>query len=292
MHALIDISNASKAAFHVNKDKRSPSGLQSGTAVNLLQQIRKVVVDYHVSKVSVLYDSHPTWREDYYPSYKLARRIKNEQRRQEEKINPPEHDFYQQFLLAVAVIKLLPISEIQGDGLEADDLAGAFCSDGPTLLVSNDFDWCQLVTPSCSVYQTKFKRLITLENFTKELGYNSPLELIDMSSLCGDDGDGIPGAAGVGEKTALKYLRGLMNKKTSTHKKIQEWINDPEGMTRSRHLFSLENTPPELLKSVRVVENRLQEQAFLELAKELNWGTVLNDPQRWLAPFYQLTVPE
>jgi 5'-3' exonuclease len=101
------------------------------------------------------------------------------------------------------------------DSLEADDLLGSFArvedkAGGEALLMTGDRDMFQCATKRVTVlYVTTGKR------GSEEVGpaevkkrYGIPPELVpDFIALRGDPSDGIPGAKGVGEKTAAELLR-------------------------------------------------------------------------------------
>ncbi len=99
--------------------------------------------------------------------------------------------------------------------LEADDLLGAHAeleaaSSGETLLLTGDRDMYQCVTDRTNVLYLKqgtsgFERIDPAE---VERRYGIPPALVpDFIALRGDPSDGLPGAPGIGEKTAAALLR-------------------------------------------------------------------------------------
>ncbi|MGH2961297.1 MAG: 5'-3' exonuclease [Solirubrobacterales bacterium] len=101
------------------------------------------------------------------------------------------------------------------DSLEADDLLGSFArieekAGGRTLLMTGDRDMFQCATERVAVLYVR-----TGPRGAEEVGpaeveerYGIPPELVpDFIALRGDPSDGIPGAKGVGEKTAAELLR-------------------------------------------------------------------------------------
>lgn len=99
------------------------------------------------------------------------------------------------------------------DSLEADDLLNSFAereaaAGGTTLLLTGDRDMFQCAS-------AKVRVLYAGRGEVKEMGpaevkkrYGIPPELVpDFIALRGDPSDGIPGAKGVGEKTAAELLR-------------------------------------------------------------------------------------
>jgi DNA polymerase-1 len=105
-------------------------------------------------------------------------------------------------------------SEETSDGLEADDLLGSLASvesaaGGHTLIVTGDRDMYQCVGETVSVLYLKSGTTGFEEVNAKEVKrrYGIPPELVpDFIALRGDPSDGLPGAAGVGPKTAADLL--------------------------------------------------------------------------------------
>jgi DNA polymerase-1 len=101
------------------------------------------------------------------------------------------------------------------DTLEADDLLGSFAeaetaAGGTTLVMTGDRDLFQCVNDSVTVlYVSTGKQggqLVDADEVRKR--YGIPPELVpDFIALRGDPSDGLPGAKGVGEKTAADLLR-------------------------------------------------------------------------------------
>jgi DNA polymerase-1 len=101
------------------------------------------------------------------------------------------------------------------DSLEADDLLGTYArleaeAGGRALLLTGDRDMFQCVSKRVSVlYVRTGKRgaeLITPADVKRRYGI-APELVPDFIALRGDPSDGIPGAKGVGEKTAAELLR-------------------------------------------------------------------------------------
>jgi 5'-3' exonuclease len=102
------------------------------------------------------------------------------------------------------------------DNLEADDLLGSFAREeskagGRTLILTGDRDMYQCASDDVTVLYVKTGR----RGAAEEVGpaevkqrYGIPPELVpDFIALRGDPSDGIPGAKGIGEKTAADLLQ-------------------------------------------------------------------------------------
>ena len=115
-------------------------------------------------------------------------------------------DFFEAFGWTVAV----------SDDLEADDLLGAYArreteAGGRTLVMTGDRDMFQCVDDSVQVLyvRTGGKQGAELVDAAEvRRRYGVPPELVpDFIALRGDPSDGIPGAKGIGEKTAAELLQ-------------------------------------------------------------------------------------
>ncbi len=101
------------------------------------------------------------------------------------------------------------------ESLEADDLLGAYArveeaAGGATLILTGDRDMYQCVTVRTQVLYLKqgSSGFETIDSVEVQRRYGISPELVpDFIALRGDPSDGLPGAPGVGEKTAAQLLR-------------------------------------------------------------------------------------
>jgi 5'-3' exonuclease len=100
------------------------------------------------------------------------------------------------------------------DTLEADDLLGSFAAleskaGGRTLLMTGDRDMFQCASKQVTVLYVstgKGAQEVTPEEVERRYGV-APAQVADFIALRGDPSDGLPGAKGVGEKTAAELLQ-------------------------------------------------------------------------------------
>ena len=101
------------------------------------------------------------------------------------------------------------------DSLEADDLLGSFAhketeAGGRALLLTGDRDMFQCASKNVTVLYVRTGKRgadeVTPEEVERRYGV-SPEQVPDFIALRGDPSDGIPGAKGVGDKTAADLLR-------------------------------------------------------------------------------------
>jgi 5'-3' exonuclease len=131
--------------------------------------------------------------------------------------------------------------------LEADDLLGSYArleerKGGTALLMTGDRDMFQCASERVAVLYVR-----TGQRGAEEVGpeevkrrYGVPPELVpDFIALRGDPSDGIPGAKGVGEKTAAELLR--------KHGSLETVLDHAMGITQPRLRTALLDARDELL---------------------------------------------
>ena len=116
---------------------------------------------------------------------------------------------------APALFEALGWRCVHHDSLEADDLLGAFATaeraaGGEALLLTGDRDLFQCAGDGVAVLylKTGAKGAEVVDAAEVERRYGVPPALVpDFIALRGDPSDGLPGAKGIGEKTAAALLR-------------------------------------------------------------------------------------
>ncbi len=128
---------------------------------------------------------------------------------------PMPADLAWQFATAPVLFAALDWHVADADELEADDLLGAHAeleaaAGGETLLLTGDRDMYQCVTGRTRVLYLKqgSSGFETIDPAEVERRYGiGPAAVPDFIALRGDPSDGLPGAPGIGEKTAATLLQ-------------------------------------------------------------------------------------
>ena len=171
-------------------------------------------------------------------------------------------DFFEAFGWTVAV----------HDTLEADDLLGAYArreaeAGGTCLIMTGDRDLFQCVSERVRVLYVR-----TGSRGAEEVGpdevrkrYGVPPELVpDFIALRGDPSDGIPGAKGIGEKTAAE----LLQRHGSLEAAIDAGIREAKPSVRSALLDGREQLPRfKEIATLRDVDVELPEDAPTDYAR-------------------------
>jgi DNA polymerase-1 len=203
---LVDGSGFIFRAFHALPPlTRKSDGLPVGAVAGFCNMLWKLLVDMRASEeapthLAVVFDhSESTFRNKLYDQYKAHR-------------PPPPEDLVPQFPLVREATKAFGVPCLELPGYEADDLIAAYAckvrdAGGEVVIVSSDKDLMQLVGPKVSMLDTmKTPNLvIRAEQVFDKFGV-TPDKVVDVQALCGDSVDNVPGAPGIGIKTASALI--------------------------------------------------------------------------------------
>jgi len=100
------------------------------------------------------------------------------------------------------------IRHYETDGVEADDLIAAYAALAEeTVILSNDADFYQLVSPTVFVYLYRGKKSVIMDEAAVTAKFGVPPRYIpDHKALSGDHSDNIKGVPGVGPVTAARLI--------------------------------------------------------------------------------------
>ncbi len=181
---------------------RLPVGAVRLFATKLLQFIRDGAAGIKPTHLAIIFDkSEDSFRREIYPAYKAHRP------------DPPE-DLIPQFPLMRAVVRAFGLRPVEQDRYEADDLIATYARHAKergaeTLIVSADKDLMQLVGPGVTMYDPasgdREERRIGPNEVVDYFGAGAD-KVIDIQALAGDSTDNVPGAPGIGVKTAAQLI--------------------------------------------------------------------------------------
>ena len=153
------------------------------------------------------------------------------------------------------ILEAMHIPILGVEGYEADDVIGTIACKAEaegytTFMVTPDKDFAQLVTDNIKIYKPGLKggdvEILGVEEVKAKYEIEHPKQVIDFLAMMGDAVDNIPGLEGVGEKTAMKFLKeygSIENLLANTDKltgKIKEKIeNSAERGIMSKKLATI-----------------------------------------------------
>lgn len=198
-----------RAYFGLPDTLRSPDGRQVNAVRGLLDFIARFVTTYRPTHLACCWDNdwRPSWRVDLVPSYK-AHRVSAAGG----ETTDPELDA--QVPLIVETLNALGLPIVGADGYEADDVIATLATSAEARgwaadVVTGDKDLFQLVSELTRVLYVGrgvAKHDQIDPTWLQDRYAVRPEQYVDFAVLRGDASDGLPGVAGVGEKTAAGLL--------------------------------------------------------------------------------------
>ena len=147
---------------------------------------------------AVIFDAGATtFRNALYDQYKAHR-------------PPPPEDLIPQFPLTREATRAFNLSCEEMEGYEADDLIATLArqareAGGRVTIVSSDKDLMQLVGGGVEMFDPIKQKRIDRDGVIEKFGV-PPERVVDVQSLAGDSVDNVPGAPGIGLKTAAQLI--------------------------------------------------------------------------------------
>lgn len=200
---LVDGSGYIFRAYHgLPPLTRESDGAPIGAVSGFCNMIYKLIADERdadqPSHLAVIFDaSGQTFRNDIYPLYKAHR-------------PPAPEDLVPQFPMIREATRAFGLPCIELAGYEADDLIATYARQAAALgakvrILSSDKDLMQLINDQISLHDPMKDRPMGAEAVMEKFGV-TPDKVIDVQSLAGDSADNVPGAPGIGPKTAAELL--------------------------------------------------------------------------------------
>jgi DNA polymerase-1 len=188
-------------AFFAIRSLTSPSGTATNAIYGFIRMLAKVQALIQPSHVLVVWDGGlARERMILLPEYKAQR------------AEMPS-DLEAQLDQIVHYLHASNITSYVQDGCEADDCIAsiterAVAAGWEVVIATSDKDFMQLVSPHVWLLNPhdKTETLVGVEQVKSKTGVE-PTQIVDWLSLIGDAVDNIPGAPGVGPKTATDLLR-------------------------------------------------------------------------------------
>ena len=201
---LVDGSGYIFRAYHALPPlTRKSDGMPIGAVSGFCNMLWKFLNDMKneadaPTHLAVIFDaSEKTFRNDLYDKYKAHR-------------PPPPEDLIPQFGLVREATRAFGVPAIELNGYEADDIIASYACKatelgGEVVIISSDKDLMQLVNEQVSMLDTMKNVRIGRDQVFEKFGVG-PDKVVDVQALCGDSVDNVPGAPGIGVKTAALLI--------------------------------------------------------------------------------------
>ncbi|MEM7765967.1 MAG: DNA polymerase I [Pseudomonadota bacterium] len=234
-HALPPLSRASDGL---------PVGAISGFCNMLWKLLEDLRGDDRPTHFACVFDhSSYSFRNDLYPDYKANR-------------PPPPEDLRPQFPLVRKAALAFATHALEQEGYEADDLIATYArlaerAGARVTIVSSDKDLMQLVSVRVQMLDTMKNKAMGLEAVHEKFGV-APDRVVDVQALAGDSVDNVPGAPGIGVKTAAQLIDTYGDVETllaraeeiKQPKRRQTLIDHADAVRLSKTLVTLKDDVP------------------------------------------------
>ena len=276
---LIDASAYIFRAYHALPPlTRSSDGLPIGAVSGFCNMLWKLLEDLkgdeRPTHFACVFDkSAYTFRNEMYPEYKANR-------------DEPPEDLRPQFPLVRRAAIAFNAHALEMEGFEADDLIATYAKQAEAkgaqvTIVSSDKDLMQLVSDKVEMLDTMKNRVMGIEAVHEKFGVG-PDKVIDVQALAGDSVDNVPGAPGIGVKTAALLINEYGDVDTllsraeeiKQPKRRQTLIDHADQVRISRDLVTLKcDVPVEVpLEELAVADP--DPKVLLEFLEEMEFRTI------------------
>lgn len=186
---------------------------QTGIMWGFFNALMRLSKEFETNKFIFAWDGRKLYREDSYPEYKANRPLPAT----EVELNTQKSVRHQFAMLEKELLPALGFQNVFSiPKYEADDIIAVVVLDyvwGETeelpVVVSTDKDMYQLLD-HCDILRPLSgdkREFVTKDSLLEKYGV-TPVQWLEARTLMGDTSDNLSGIAGVGEKTALKYVLG------------------------------------------------------------------------------------
>jgi DNA polymerase-1 len=249
-----------RAYYAFIKNPRITSkGLNTSAIFGFLLALEEVLLKQKPTHIAVVFDTPtPTFRHEMFKEYKAHR-------------DETPEDIIKAVPYIKRLIEAYKIPVIDYPGFEADDVIGTLARKASergfvTYMMTPDKDFAQLVSPNVFMFKPSRSGnesiLWGVDDIKKEFSVQRPDQVIDVLALMGDSADNIPGAPGVGPKTAMKLVseygsvEELFRNTDKLKGKLREIIeNNKAQIELSKILATIEqNVPVDLDENALVLE--------------------------------------
>jgi DNA polymerase-1 len=196
---LVDAFSLIFQVFHALPEMTSPSGLPTNALFGFTKDMLYLRNDQKPTYLMVCFDAPgKTFRDEMFAEYKAHR-------------GPMPDDLQLQIPLIQDMLDAMRVPMLAREGYEADDLIATLATAGDdqgldVFICSSDKDCRQLLSERVKIFNLRKREVFDAATLLADWGVK-PEQVIDYQTLVGDSVDNVPGAEGVGPKTASRYLQ-------------------------------------------------------------------------------------
>jgi DNA polymerase-1 len=225
----------------IKNPRINSKGLNTSAAFGFTLTLEELLRKEDPSHIAVVFDPPgPTFRNERFDAYKANR-------------PPMPEDLRAMVPFIKNIIRAFRIPVLEIEGYEADDVIGTLAKKAEkegynVFMMTPDKDYTQLVDERIRILKPRRSgnevEILGPEEVCRDFGIDRPDQVIDILALWGDTADNIPGAPGIGEKTAKELV-----KKYGSVDGVYNHLNELKGKQKE----SLENFRDQVLLSRELV---------------------------------------
>ena len=288
---LLDCHSLINRAFYAIREMRTIDGFPTNAIYGFFRMLANIIEIQQPTHIGAVFDMKgPTFRNKIYSDYKATRK-------------PTPEELIIQIDEIKSILLSLDIKVIGKSGYEADDVIGTIAKSFSdyVVILSGDKDLYQLVDSKTDVLFTK-KGVSDIEKVNEKYLFNQGFtaqKIIEYKALAGDTADNIPGAKGIGAKTAEKLLTqfdtieeiysNLNNLDISTKLK-EKLIESKEIVLISKKLATIDTSVPLQLNLNDFIFNKSITNEFVQRMTNLESITLI-DRYKEILDASSLSIP-
>jgi DNA polymerase I len=249
---IIDVPCLCHRAFHTGSNlkwEHRPTGVIYGF-FKTLQMIQR---EFRTENLAFCFEGHPLLRKKMFPHYKAHR---DNAVRTKEELAARKELFDQIEALRTDILPGLGYQNVfHQPGMESDDLMASLVIDEAMkdmILVTSDSDLFQCLGSGVIIYDPS-KKVVRTEKWFLGLYDLSPPEWAEVKAIGGCKTDNVPGVVGVGEESALKYLR----EELPADSRYLKMINSQIGTLQRSKSLELVKLPHPKCQPLKLVADEL-----------------------------------
>lgn len=187
----------------IRNPRFNSKNLNTSAIFGFVNTLEDLIRRENPTHIGVAFDLRtPTFRHESFPAYKAQRE------------ETPE-EIIKSVPYIKDIIRAYNIPVLEVERYEADDVIGTLAKKAEkkgftVYMVTPDKDYGQLVSENIYMYKPKRGEneieIVGKEDICKYYEITDPMQVTDILALWGDVSDNIPGAPGIGEKTAIKLI--------------------------------------------------------------------------------------
>lgn len=262
----------------ISNPMTNSQGMPTSTVFGFTLVLEEILRKENPSHIAVVFDPPgPTFRHDMFPAYKANR-------------DATPEDIKSAVPYIKRLIEGFNIPVVEVAGFEADDVIGTMAKhadkEGFTVfMMTPDKDFAQLVSKRIFMYKPgrggAGAEVLGTAEIQEKFLVEHPKQVIDILALWGDASDNIPGAPGIGEKTAKKLIGQFQsvegvyeNIELLKGKQKENLLNFKEQVMLSKELATISLSVPLKVGTKDLIRKELNKEALKLLFNELEFKNI------------------